>query len=379
MFYIVDTIKYVFGGSCLASLNGKTVFIPFSLPFEKLKIEIVEEKKNYSNAKILNIIDPSPYRCAPICKYFYHCGGCNMQMAMFEEQRNLKVLSVKDTFNRFHIKVDFPINIIFDKDVEYRSRFQFHIYKGKLSLLGKKSHNFINIEDCPIACKEIRDYITRDVFFNNIKNGLKIKTFGHNGNVYTSLKDKICNVNILGKNISFSPKAFFQSNIGMLKKLISLLDKNIESCNRMLDFYSGVGTFSLFLAHKAKEIHLVEWNKCSMESSRLNLLNAVKKNPLLKCFFHSISSEDWSKKKEANLTYDVAIVDPPREGIDKGSLMWFCKKNVKKIFYVSCDPVTFSRDTFVLINEAGYKLESYYLLDFYPQTHHIESLGIFNL
>ena len=99
----------------------------------------------------------------------------------------------------------------------------------------------------------------------------------------------------------------------------------------------------------------------------------------VRCFFHAIKSQEWNKMEESKLFYDIAIVDPPRSGIDKNSLEWFCKKHVKKILYVSCDPVTFANNANVLIRDGGYRLEKYYLLDFYPQTHHVESLGIFSL
>jgi hypothetical protein len=373
MSYIVESEKYVFQGVSLAKLNGKVVFIPFSLPDEKLKIEIVNEKKNYINARVVEVLEPSPARITPRCQYFYLCGGCNMQMAKDEMQRFLRCESVKDTFFKFHIEA--PIEVVFDKDWEYRARFQFHIHEKKLSFLGEKSSSFVPITDCPVACKEIRAYLKTSLIFDDVKEGDRIHVFACNGKVFSDLQDENVSLNILNKHFSFSPKAFFQSNLGMLEKLITILDKNIMRGERLLDFYSGVGTFSSFFVDKFEELHLVEHNKASLEMAKINLGQSDAR----KQFFHAISSENWAFLKEAKLFFDVAIVDPPRQGIDKRSMDWFCKKHVRKLFYVSCDPVTFSRDAFVLITQGGYRLEKYYLLDFYPQTHHIESLGIFNL
>ena len=375
MFYTIETTKYVFPGFSLATLNGKVVFVPFSLPNEKLKVEIVSEKKNYINAKIVEILESSPDRVSPTCKYFYHCGGCNMQMAKDEVQRNLRLLSVKDTFYKFHIET--PIKIIFDKDWEYRARFQFHIFNEKLSLLGQKSSKIVPITDCPVACKEIRAYLKTSPIFNNAKDETRVHVFAYNGKVFSDLKDKNVSLSILNKRFLFSPKSFFQSNLGMLEKLIAVLNEYIIGGKRLLDFYSGVGTFSLFFADKFSEVHLVEHNKHSLEAAKTNL--ELSGNEHTQSFFYAISSENWEHLEASKLFYDVVIVDPPRAGIDKRSMQWFCKKHARKLFYVSCDPVTFSRDAFVLINQGGYKLEKYYLLDFYPQTHHIESLGIFSL
>lgn len=375
MFHIVETTKYVFSGVSLGYINGKVVFVPFSLPNEKLKIEIVNEKKNYINAKLVEVLEASTDRCIPSCKYFYRCGGCNMQMAKDESQRSLRIQSVKDTFFKFHI--DSPIEIIFDKDWEYRARFQFHIHKKNLSLLGQKSSVFVPITDCLVACKEIRSYLRSFPIFDDVKEGTRLHIFACNGNIFSDLKDENVSLKILNKNFLFSPKGFFQSNLGMLEKLISIFNSYKMEGKYLLDFYSGVGTFSLFFAERFEEVHLVEHNKYSLDMAKKNFeLNG---NNIDKCFFYAISAEAWSSLEAAKLFYDVAIVDPPRTGMDKNTIRWFCQKHVKKLFYVSCDPVTFSRDAFVLMTEGGYKLEKYYLLDFYPQTHHIESLGIFTL
>ena len=375
MLHTIETKKYVFSGSSLGYLNGKVVFVPFSLPNEKIKIEIVDEKKNYINAKIIEILEPSPDRIFPHCKYFYHCGGCNMQMAKDEMQRYLRLSSVKDTFFKFNI--NFPIEMIFDKDWEYRARFQFHIHEKKLSLLGRKSSTSILIEDCPVACKDIRTWLKTSPIFDDVKEGTRLHVFACNGNVFSDINDANVSLNILNKHFTFSPGSFFQSNLGMLEKLIAVLGEYITEGDRLLDFYSGVGTFSLFFADKFSEVHLMEHNKGSLEMAKTNLeLNGSNH---VKRFFHAISAESWNRLEASKLVYDVAIVDPPRTGIDKRSMWWFCQKHVKKLFYVSCDPVTFSRDAFVLITQGGYKLEKYYLLDFYPQTHHVESLGIFSL
>ncbi|MGP1414351.1 MAG: class I SAM-dependent RNA methyltransferase [Treponema sp.] len=374
MFYVIETTKYVFSGASLGLLNGKVTFVPFSLPNERIKIEIQNEKKNYINAKIVEVLEPSPFRCIPYCKYFYRCGGCNMQMAKDEVQRQLRLQSIKDTFFKFHI--DSSIEVVFDKDWEYRARFQFHIHKKKLSLLGQKSSNFIPITDCPVACKEIRAWLKTSPSFDDVE-GNRLHVFACDGRVFTDLKDENVSLKMMNKDFLFSPKGFFQSNLGMLEKLIEILGNHIKEGDMLLDFYSGIGTFSLFFADRFSEVHLVEHNKYSMEMAKKNFeLNGYKN---IKTFFHAISSENWKHLKASKLFYDIAIVDPPRTGIDKTSIQWFCKRYAKKIFYVSCDPVTFSRDAFVLINQGGYKLEKYYLLDFYPQTHHVESLGIFTL
>ena len=68
----------VFGGDCIGKINGKTVFVPFSLPGEKLDVKIVYSKRDYDVAEIIEVIEPSPHRVKPKCSLYGVCGGCNM-------------------------------------------------------------------------------------------------------------------------------------------------------------------------------------------------------------------------------------------------------------------------------------------------------------
>ena len=73
--------------------------------------------------------------------------------------------------------------------------------------------------------------------------------------------------------------------------------------------------------------------------------------------------------------FDAVVIDPPRSGMEKEVLEWLCRSEVPQIRSVSCDPATHSRDLAALI-KAGYVLKNLYLLDFYPNTSHIESLAV---
>jgi len=377
---IVETIKYVFGGSCLARFNGKAIFIPFSLPSEKLEVEIIENKKDYSKARIVNILQSSSHRCEPLCKYFYLCGSCNMQMIRYEEQWHLKCSSAVEALSRFDVSLPLSITSVSDKEWGYRARFQFHIDKGYPSFMAHSSSKPIVIKNCPIACKEINDYLKRKVIFDDILRGSRLHVFAYDGKVYFEGKDKELLIEILGCKFRFSPKSFFQSNIKMLEHLVNILSHHIGECERLLDFYAGVGTFSLFFAKRAKELHVVEWNRGSIVDAKFNLEENMRDSDVKpKCFFYCFSSDKWSKQRASSLFYDVAIIDPPRSGMDSSSIKWFCEKKVKKICYVSCDSVTFARDATILTKQGSYRLVALYFLDFYPQTHHVESLGIFVL
>ena len=91
---------------------------------------------------------------------------------------------------------------------------------------------------------------------------------------------------------------------------------------------------------------------------------------------YGLSGATWVKTCAAACpAFDAAVVDPPRSGMEKEVLDYFCKSNIPFIAYLSCNPSTQSRDCSKLISN-GYKMQNIYLLDFYPNTSHIESLVI---
>ena len=87
----IITDKMVFGGKSLGKINGKNVFVPYAVPGEKLEIEITEEKKDYDNARIVSVIESSPHRVEPACRYYGKCGGCNMMHIDSEFQKELRL------------------------------------------------------------------------------------------------------------------------------------------------------------------------------------------------------------------------------------------------------------------------------------------------
>lgn len=381
----VTAEKMVFGGKALTRIEGKPVFIPFALPDEELDITVTGERRDYSEGIIKNIITPSPHRVAPRCKYFQQCGGCNMQMADTLYQQSLRQTMVAELFQRSHISPENPPLFIASPAWEYRNRFQFHTdKKGRLGMYAYASNTAIPVHDCPIASPALRTILQSgglQKFFSH--------TFPHN----TKMDKERCHIFVQGDAVyspvnpdaaalvrgtilNFSVFGFFQSNIAALELLIEPA-VNIPPCTRILDFYAGVGTFSAFLTGKAREIHLVEHNRQALIMAEQNVNRIIKeKKHTCRCFFHALSDADWPAISDAQLAYDAAIIDPPRQGIHERVISYFAQANIPRLHYVSCNPATFVRDAKKLI-AVGYRFIEYSLFDFYPQTHHSELLGIF--
>lgn len=386
--------KMVFGGDCLGKINGKNVFIPFAVPGEQLEIEITESKKDYDIGKIVNILQPSPKRITPVCENYTKCGGCNLMHIDYDYQIELRKQILADCFTRNKIQVP-EIDYVAGDSLNYRARFQLH--DG--SLEAKKSNEKIFIKNCPIAEDVINSYFASTkteqrpkgrchVFGSRqaepdftiaippqktqqLPKNKKIKHYikpRYEGN---TIDPSTCvTVTISGKKISFDVQGFFQSNLQVLEKAVHLITDDLSGQN-VLDMYSGCGTFSVFLADKFENVTLVEHNRGAIVFAEQNLVGKKHES-------YGVSGAKWVKENSASIlsrigNFDAVVIDPPRSGMEKEVLDFLCETKPPVLRVVSCDPVTNARDIRCLI-EAGYKLKKLYLLDFYPQTSHIESL-----
>lgn len=400
----VTTEKFLFGGNSLAKIDNKSVFIPYAIPGETLSINIVQHKNDYDNAEIIEIINPSEHRVTPPCKYYGICGGCNMMHIDTDYQHELRKQMLKDTFAQFKIDVSDKIEIIKAEDYNYRSRFQFT--NGGLS--QKNTNNIINIENCLCADKNINNFLQNTEFSkrpkgrihifgsdkiisdekikieknnqNDRNSGIKLKGKGKikkvKENHYFSgtilSPENQITVKLNNKNITFDVRGFFQSNLTVFEKVLTLICNTLPEGNSVLDMYSGCGSISAFLADKFKHVTLVEHNRDAIVFAEQNMAGTNHKS-------FGLSGASWVKTCTPSLPpFDACVVDPPRSGMEKEVLEYLCNSKIPFIRSLSCDPVTHARDAEKLI-KAGYKLEKLYLLDFYPHTSHIESLAIFNL
>ena len=403
----VKTEKTVFGGNTIARIDSKTVFIPFTMPDETLSINIVQHKNDYDNAEILKIIEPSPYRKAPECKYYGSCGGCNMMHINNEYQRELRCKMLKDAFEANKIKLEKEPQVIYGPDFNYRSRFQ--LTDG--GLCQKNGNTVIPIDECLCAEPVINEYlksidkntfpkgrihifgsshiicnnednsnqkvkiteeehktVKKNTQFNTKSKKLKIKENKYFAGTIISQQNTV-SVELLGKKISFDVRGFFQSNLFVFEKVLKLITDILPGGENILDMYAGCGSISCFLSDKYKAVSLVEHNRDALVFAEQNMAGAPHVS-------YGLSGATWVKTCAAACpAFDAAVVDPPRSGMEKEVLDYFCKSNIPFIAYLSCNPSTQSRDCSKLISN-GYKMQNIYLLDFYPNTSHIESLVI---
>lgn len=169
------------------------------------------------------------------------------------------------------------------------------------------------------------------------------------------------------------PLSFFQVNPKQTKVLYekALEYAQLNGEETVWDLYCGIGTISLFLAQKAKQVYGVEIVKEAIDDARLNARMNGFDNAQ---FFVGKAEEVLPREYEKNGVYaDVIVVDPPRKGCDGKLLDTMVKMAPKRIVYVSCDPATLARDVKVL-GENGYQVEKVSVVDQFSHSSHVESV-----
>ena len=443
--YTVKIEKMINEGLGLAKIDGMPVFIDNSCPEDVLKVKITKINKNFLNAEIIEITEPSKYRIKPECSLSNVCGSCNWQHIDYNEQLRQKQKIVKETIKSIAgIDVDVKPTIPSPKISEYRCKVQMPVSQTKVSkriLSGyykKKSHELINIKYCqmqPNIINEISEYIKikaqelnisgyneknhtgilRHIIYrissdyskvliifvlNSNKIDNKICKLAEELNkkytvitgICANLNDNRTNV-ILGNkticikgndfyieklnNISYkiSASSFFQINpycaaeiFNTVKKLIS--DKITNPV--ILDAYSGVSSFGIWLSSVSKKVISIEEVKSAsenaIENSRLNNINNLE-------VINGDAEIEFSKLIKNNIKFDVSIIDPPRKGCSVESISNLAALTSKYIIYISCNPATFARDLKILVNK-GFMPEYVQPADMFPNTYHIETIAL---
>lgn len=388
----VEIIGLNHQGMGIGRINNKVIFIEHALIGEIVEVEIIKEYKKYSIGKIKKIIKNSKDRCDYQCKYYYKCGGCNIGILSYDKQLEFKKNKVVDIFKRYAL-VDVKLDIVGTDKEKYRNKIILHVIGGRVGYYESDSNNLVEIDRCIIASDRINDIISRIkninlykvneimirstvldsmvVFYGDVNKEEVISVLNDVSSIYVG--DKL----IYGKNriieklgdYSFyiSKDSFFQVNT---KQTLNLYNQVLEYAklsrdDRVLDLYCGTGTIGIFLAKYCYEVLGIEINASSVEDAKENaFLNNINNIEFI-CDNSSIISKIDYKA-------DLIVVDPPRSGLDKVTINTLKKNIVKRIVYVSCNPMTLVRDIRLLSDV--YELKNIKLFDMFANDYHVESV-----
>lgn len=374
-----------FGGDGVGRVDNFVVFVPFAAPGDELEVEITQRKKKFARGKILKIIKSSEARVKPLCRYYENCGGCCYQHINYESQLAIKKRQVVDAFEKTGgINAPPVCEVIASPQMyHYRGKAKLHALENtdgaQFGFIDVSGGKVVDIERCEIADQTINEKI-------RALRGSQARAPGDEDKL-TIWSDKSSNGKKDGKTITRVVKSkefivpregFFQANLYLTDKLVDgacAAVKN-EKINTLIDAYCGSGLFSVFLAPYAENIIGIEQDASSVECAKANALKSGAKNlNFLKGDVEEILPGGFLSPEHKT---DMVLLDPPRVGCSPSVLKSICSMRPRKIIYISCNPATQARDVKYL-RKQGYKLQSLLPLDMFPQTQHIEVIGVLDV
>jgi 23S rRNA (uracil1939-C5)-methyltransferase len=412
--------KAIYGGAGLGRVDGKAVFVPFTLPGEIVEAHITEDKRSFANADLDAVLERSSERTNPQCEYFGLCGGCQYQHATYAQQTEMKVSILQETLTRARLTSLPEIIPIHAEPLGYRNRIRLHIQREPFALCYKRraSHTNLPVNRCPIAAplleralqvttrigKEyIQEFDEIEFFTNESESELLLSLWTRQqtnklpltfSRFCEALKQELSALvgaavfpvkpaegqekklaqwgsqsltyHVAGNAYRVSIGSFFQVNRFLIDRLVRLVTAE-PSGKLAWDLYAGVGLFARVLSQKLEKIVAVEAAPSSWADLGNNLLNGTHQT------IRSGTLDFLRKQHEA--APDLIVVDPPRTGLGGSVVSMLTKVRPQSIVYVSCDPATLSRDLHALV-ESGYHLRTVHMVDLFPQTFHLESVTV---
>ena len=442
--------------------DGKVVFIDGALPTELVSANTHRKKNNWEQASLTAIHRESSQRVRPGCPHFgLHagaCGGCKMQHLHMGAQVAVKQRVLED--NLWHlgkVKAQTMLRPIEGPSWGYRYRARLsvrHVIKKGQVLIGfheRKSRYVADMQQCPVlpphvdamlmplraliagmdardTCPQIElacgDSVTALVLrhLEPLSAGdlARLRAFAAEHNVQWWLQPKGPDtVKLLdeggeqlsyalpdfGITMPFKPTDFTQVNPHINRVLVSralrLLD--VQPHERVIDWFCGLGNFTLPLATQAREVLGIEGSEALVARSRENYVI----NQALANDHKALAATEFVARNLFDMTPEMLVadgaadkwlVDPPREGafalakaladieqarigaegagpLPAGAEGW---TPPKRIVYVSCNPATLARDAGLLVHLAGYQCTAAGMVNMFPHTAHVESMAVFD-
>lgn len=426
----IDALAH--GGSAVARTeDGRVVFVRYGCPGDVVDVSVTADHGRFLEADILEIVTPSPDRRTAPCPYFGLCGGCQWQHISYGVQAEAKRVQLADSLARIgRIEgVEVGATVSGPSPYGYRNRLEMRVGVGAdkrpvLGLTEAGTDTIVPIDAClllpdrakrmPKALGGALKYLAGRAHLDIDRVALRVAShtrelevdlWGPPGAfprhaVARTLDDAVhptCVTRVLvkgdpkqranlkvevlsgpghwrekigGHEYRVSAPSFFQVNTAAAEKMVPLVLEKLGATgdDRVLDLYSGVGTFTLPLAEVAGEVVAIEGTGSAVRDLRANLEDAE--------LYAEVMPGEASRALGDAGTFDLAIVDPPRAGMSSEVLQALVATGARRICYVSCDTATLARDALALAG-SGYGLVSATPIDVFPQTWHTESVAVF--
>lgn len=358
----IDNIAFGSGEGVGRADGSFVVFVAFTAPGEEVEVELVEVKKNFARARLIQVLTPSADRTTPRCRYFGDCGGCQYQHLNYSAQLRMKQQQVGEILRRLGGFEGIPVDPVVPCPTSYgyrnrimvRSQWDKFAQALVVGFIRFDNRLVVDVEECPIAEPALNEQL-REVRANPPpKGGLKVT------------------LRLLPQGWILPQDSFFQTNFHLLPQLAEAVRSRLRDrgIKYLIDAYCGVGFFALECAPLVERFVGVELDRLAIKAAR--------KNQEQRGFTHGDfidgPAEEWMpallQKFPPGQT--AVITDPPRAGCAPSFIRAILATRPAQVIYVSCHPATLARDLKALCADGVYRIERVTPLDMFPQTHHVE-------
>jgi 23S rRNA (uracil1939-C5)-methyltransferase len=388
------------GGAGIAHADGMTLFVRDSAPGDRAMIRVERIQGRSGFGVIEELLEPSELRVTD--ERQGSCGGCDFQHLTYDAQLSAKVEIIGDCLRRIAgIEPPEEIAIVASpREWQYRARAEWQ-YDGRARLIGsyaRGTHQICVGDECQVLRPELQEVLDRlrlRLEAGELPAGrteIRVAMGDDGTTMFPPLAgepERALSVVVGAERYQFDASCFFQANLDVLPDLIEetlrFANEAVEETRasievaegdpppRMVavDLYCGVGLFSLPLARVFDRVYGVDSYSRAIEYARLNAEDVGAQN----IKFANRPVEQWVAERGRGIgQVALAVVDPPRTGLDSVTARELARLQPTRIAYVSCDPATLARDLKFLFGH-GYELDTITAIDMFPQTHHVEAVA----
>jgi len=436
------------GDRGVAKAGEFVVFVPGTIPGDRVTIRMVKREKRYGYGEVIAIEEASPYRVEPSCPHFGVCGGCTIQSMDYAKQLEVKTSHLRQSLRRLG-RIDVPEDR-FDEITPsvatywYRSKIELAFgdhgggviagMRGATPPAGPTRSAVVPVPQCRIfstALEKILAVVEEHIHSEGLfpyderrRQGtlrhlvlreskatgqvmVIVETRGAEphgmGELYDSLRREVPQVTSLwraannrpGSFIDYSrlrheggeryieesvagltfrvyPASFFQPNPAAAALLYEKIGRIAATGNygNILGLYCGMGPIELVLSRHVRKVVGVDSLRENIENARENAVL----NGITNCSFLAGKVEDIVMDRSFKRP-DLAVIDPPRNGVSPRGMDLITKLNPGTLIYVSCNPATLARDL-ARLTGTGYSIERIAPFDLFPHTSHLETLTL---
>ncbi|WP_017324672.1 23S rRNA (uracil(1939)-C(5))-methyltransferase RlmD [Synechococcus sp. PCC 7336] len=426
-------------GDGIGHLDGRAVFVPNTVPGDKILVRLVRVKPSHAFGTVRQILQNSPQRIRPTCIVADKCGGCQWQPVDYGAQLEAKEQFVRDAIVRIgHLDLPEIVPILpAPSPFRYRNKVTYPITSGttsplKVGYYRRGSHRLVNLNQCPVQDERLDAVLQRvkadlqatgwQPYNERTHRGklrhLSLRIGRRTGQILLTLvstTDKLPDLQNLatiwldhipqmaGICLNLNPKrtnAIFGSNTTCIAGRAEIQDQ-------FAGLTLAIDSTSFFQVYAEQAERLLTWiveqldlqgNEtlvdayCGIGTFTLPLAQRVKQaigievaptavrlartNAQLNAIANVEFLEGTVESLLSTLPLaDLVLLDPPRKGCDRRAIEALLYRPPQRIVYVSCNPATLARDLDLLVERGSYTLSCLRAADFFPQTSHVETVA----